>query len=234
MPPWYNTRVDGVLRSSLRAGWAAAKANMLPMLVLWSSAVLTIACYCTFPGFAAMFEPIAALQREYGWMTAFANRMVFTGLIPGMFLLAMRSIRPRHPFAVVAAQSLWCGMWGVICDKLYVFMDWMFGDGTDVLSVAMKTLFDQVPWTILVIAPSNAAFYFWIGHGFSWRRTRSEWPDGFWRTLVMPFLVSNWCVWIPVTAVMFMFPLPLRVHIGGFASAFWTLMCIYLGSRRDP
>ena len=141
MPPWYNTRVDGVLRSSLRAGWAAAKANMLPMLVLWSSAVLTIACYCTFPGFAAMFEPIAALQREYGWMTAFANRMVFTGLIPGMFLLAMRSIRPRHPFAVVVAQSLWCGMWGVICDKLYVFMDWMFGDGTDVLSVAMKTLF---------------------------------------------------------------------------------------------
>ena len=87
----------------MRAGWAAAKANMLPMLVLWSSAVLTIACYCTFPGFAAMFEPIAALQREYGWMTAFANRMVFTGLIPGMFLLAMRSIRPRHPFAVVAA-----------------------------------------------------------------------------------------------------------------------------------
>ena len=80
------------------------------------------------------------------------------------------------------------------------------------------------------IGKTADAFYFWVGRGFSLRRTREEWPSGrFWRTLVLPFLFANWCVWVPVTIVVFLFPLPLRVHIVGFASAFWTLMCLRMG-----
>lgn len=222
------------LSASLKAGWEAAKANRLPMLVLWLLAASTVICYYTVPCVAAAFGPLMEFQLEYGCFAAFANRLVFTGLLPGIFLCSMKSIRPRHPLAVITVQSLWCGLWGVICDKMYIFVDWMFGGGTDVLSVALKTLFDQLPWTVLVIAPANAAFYFWVGRGFSLRRTREEWPSGrFWRTLVLPFLFANWCVWVPVTIVVFLFPLPLRVHIVGFASAFWTLMCLRLG-RRDP
>lgn len=226
--------VETKLSASLKAGWEAAKANRLPMLVLWLLAVSTVICYYTVPCVAAAFGPLMEFQLEYGCFAAFANRLVFTGLLPGIFLCSMKSIRPRHPLAVITVQSLWCGLWGVICDKMYIFVDWMFGGGTDVLSVALKTLFDQLPWTVLVIAPANAAFYFWVGRGFSLRRTREEWPSGrFWRTLVTPFLLANWCVWVPVTIVVFLFPLPLRVHIVGFASAFWTLMCLRLG-RRDP
>ena len=222
------------LSASLKAGWEAAKANRLPMLVLWLLAAATVICYYTVPCVAAAFGPLMEFQLEYGCFAAFANRLVFTGLLPGIFLCSMKSIRPRHPLAVITVQSLWCGLWGVICDKMYIFVDWMFGGGTDALSVALKTLFDQLPWTVLVIAPANAAFYFWIGRGFSLRRTREEWPSGrFWQTLVLPFLFANWCVWVPVTIVVFLFPLPLRVHIVGFASAFWTLMCLRLG-RRDP
>ena len=222
------------LSASLKAGWEAAKANRLPMLVLWLLAASTVICYYTVPCVAAAFGPLMEFQLEYGWFAAFANRLVFTGLLPGIFLCSMKSIRPRHPLAVITVQSLWCGLWGVICDKMYIFVDWMFGGGTDALSVVLKTLFDQLPWTVLVIAPANAAFYFWVGRGFSLRRTREEWPSGrFWRTLVLPFLFANWCVWVPVTVAVFLCPLPLRVHIVGFASAFWTLMCLRLG-RRDP
>lgn len=218
------------LSAQLKAGWEAAKANRLPMLVLWLLAAATATGYYTVPCVAAAFGPLMEFQREYGCFAAFANRLVFTGLLPGIFLCSMKSIRPRHPLAVITVQSLWCGLWGVICDRMYIFVDWMFGGGTDALSVALKTLFDQLPWTVLVIAPANAAFYFWVGRGFSLRRTREEWPSGrFWRTLVMPFLLANWCVWVPVTIVVFLFPLPLRVHIVGFASAFWTLMCLRMG-----
>ena len=213
-----------------KVGWEAAKANRLPMLALWFFAVVSVVGYYTVPCVAAAFKPLIEFQLRHGWLAAFANRLVFTGLLPGLFLCSMKSIRPRHPLAVVVVQSLWCGIWGVVCDKMYVFVDWIFGGGTDVLSVALKTLFDQLPWTVLVIAPSNAAFYFWVGRDFSLRRTREDWPSGaFWRTLVLPFLFANWCVWVPVTIAVFLFPLPLRVHVVGFASAFWTLMCICLG-----
>ena len=218
------------LSASPKAGWEAAKANRLPMLVLWLLAAATVICYYTVHFVEVAFGPLMEFQLEYGCFAAFANRLVFTGLLPGIFLCSMKSIRPRHPLAVITVQSLWCGLWGVICDRMYILVDWMFGGGTDALSVALKTLFDQLPWTVLVIAPANAAFYFWVGRGFSLRRTREEWPSGrFWRTLVLPFLFANWCVWVPVTIVVFLFPLPLRVHIVGFASAFWTLVCLRMG-----
>ena len=218
------------LNAYTKVGWEAAKANRMPMLVLWILATASVIGYYTIPCVAAAFKPLMDFQLRHGWLAAFANRLVFTGLLPGLFLCALKSIRPRHPLVVVAAQALWGGVWGVICDKMYVFVDWMFGSGTDVLSVLLKTLFDQFPWTVLVIAPANAAFYFWVGRNFSLRRTHEEWPsNAFWQTLVMPFLVSNWCVWIPVTVAVFLFPLPLRVHIVGFASAFWTLVCLRMG-----
>ena len=48
-------------------------------------------------------------QLRHGWQAAFADRLVFTGLLPGIFLCSMKSIRPRHPLAVITVQSLWCG-----------------------------------------------------------------------------------------------------------------------------
>ena len=224
----------GEMRTNLAAlamtGLDAAKANRLPMFVLWLIAAAMIVGYSTVPCVAASLELLMELQLKFGWLAAFASRLVFTGLIPGLFLCSMRSLRPDRPLAVIVAQSLWCGIWGVVCDKMYIFVDWMFGAGTDALSVSLKVLFDQLPWTVLVIAPANAVFYFWVGRGFSLRRTHDEWPAGrFWRTLVLSFLLANWCVWIPVTVTVFMFPLPLRVHVVGFVSAFWALMCLRIG-----
>lgn len=212
------------------AGLDAAKANRLPMFVLWLIAAAMIVGYSTVPYVAASLDLLMELQLKFGWLAAFASRLVFTGLIPGLFLCSMRSLRPDRPLAVIAVQSLWCGMWGIVCDKMYILVDLMFGGGADVLSIALKVLFDQLPWTVLVIAPANAVFYFWVGRDFSLRRAREEWPSGrFWQTLVLPFLLANWCVWVPVTVAVFLFPLPLRVHIVGFASAFWTLICLRIG-----
>lgn len=79
--------------------------------------------------------------------------------------------------------------------------------------------------------PLNALFYFWLGRDFSIRRMKTEWPKSFWGERVLPMLLVNWCVWIPVAVVVFLLPLPLRVHVNGFAASFWTLACLYLGSR---
>ena len=71
----------------------------------------------------------------------------------------------------------------------------------------------------------------WIGRGFSFRRTHAEWPRHFYRELVAPNLVSNWCVWFPVQFTVFMFPLDLQIHMNGLVCAFWTLMCLQIGRR---
>ena len=217
-----------------RIGWESAKANAVPMFVLWLLAVATVLAYYLLPGAAEAFEPLRRWQQEGGWRTAFLNRVFFLGLLPGVFLLAVKSLRPENPLATIVAQSLWCGMWGVLTDLLYRFQAFMFGGGADFSTLLVKTLFDQFVFTAFVNAPANAVFFFWVSHGFSVARFRAERPRQFVRGLVLPNLVSNWCVGIPTTFALYALPPPLQLQVSGFVYAFWILMCLQIGLRSAP
>ena len=82
-------------------------------------AAATVWAYYAFPSVAAALEPLRKWQAEGGWWAAFLNRVFFNGLLPGVFLLAIPSIRPRHVLLVIAAQALWGGCWGVATDFFF-------------------------------------------------------------------------------------------------------------------
>lgn len=44
-----------------------------------------------------------------------------------------------------------------------------------------------------------------------------------------PMLISNWIVWSPVMAAVYLFPLPLQVQIVGLAGALWMLVALRSG-----
>ena len=215
----------------LRVGWESVKANAVPMLILQCAAVGSVAAYYFLPSFRALVEPIADWHREYGWRAAFASQAVFCGVLPGLFLLAFRSIRPRHPFLTILAQTLWCGTFGICGNGLFRLMAQAFGDNAQVETVLLKAAIDQFVWTVLVIAPANAVFFFWLGRDFSFARVKCDWPCPFFRRMVMPNLIPNWIVWIPVSLAVFSFPFPLQIHVNGIVCTFWTLMCLQIGRR---
>lgn len=215
----------------LKIGWAAAKANAVPMVVLWALAAATVLSYYFVSGVAAALEPLLRWQTESGWVAAFLNRVFFCGLLPGAFLLSIKSIRPKRPLATIAAQTLWCGLWGVAFDFYFRGLDVVFGPGHDAATLFAKMAADEFAITPLLAAPADAVFFFWLGRDFSFARARADWPCAFYRELVAPNLVSNWCVWVPVGLAVFAFPLPLQIQVSGFAAAFWTLACLQIGAR---
>lgn len=219
------------IRAAIRIGMVSARANILPMVVLWALAAALVGAYYLLGPFREMLEPVAVWHRECGWRTAFVSQMIFCGILPGVFLLAIRSIRPRHPFLTILAQSLWCGGFGVCCNELFRLMADVFGDNAHVSTVLVKSAFDQFVWTVAVIAPANAVFFFWVGRDFSFARVKREWPSPFFRRMVLPNLIPNWIVWIPVSFAIFSFPFPLQIHVNGIVCTFWTLMCIQIGRR---
>jgi len=219
------------LKSPWRIGWESVKANAVPMVVLWIITAATLLAYYFVPGVAAAFEPLKRWQVESGWLAAFLNRVFFCGILPGVFLLTVKSIRPSHPFATVIALALWCGMWGVVCDWLYRMQCVWFGNGTGFLTLLLKAAVDQFVFTAFLNAPANAAFFFWLSRDFSFRRFASERPAGFVRRIVMPNLITNWCVGVPVIFAVYAFPQPLQVQVSGFTSAFWMLVCLQIGKR---
>ena len=222
------------MKRAVQIGWHSARANLIPAVVLWLMAASAVWAYYRLPGVSRAFDEFVGFQNRWGWPVVFGLRAFFCGALPGVFLLTLKSIRPKRPLTVVVIQILWCGAWGVVCDWFYGVQDILFGSGYDAVTVLAKTFVDQFPWTILVISPVNSAFYFWMGRDFSLKRLREDWPHGaFFRNVMLPNLIANWCVWIPVTVAVFLFPAPLRVHVSGFVSAFWFLLCLQVGARSN-
>ena len=106
--------MERYVKGPLRIGWESAKANAVPMAVLWTVAAGLVVGYYCVPGVADCFAPLARWQRESGWLAAFANLFVLCGVIPGIFAWSIRELRPKHPLATLLAQSVWCGAWGIV------------------------------------------------------------------------------------------------------------------------
>ena len=205
------------------------KRNRLPMVVLWAVFVAAVLAYYTLPMVSAALEPLARWQRESGWFAAFLNRVIFCGLIPGVFIVCVKSLRPKHVVAVIAVQTVWSGICGVVSDGMFSLNAHLFGTGVDFLTLCVKTAICQFVWTPIFFAPLGAVVYFWMGRDFSAERFRREIPSRFYYGLVLPNLLVNWALWIPVTFAIHMFPTPLQIQLSGLASALFSLMLLAIG-----
>lgn len=210
-------------------GLGAVRANFAPMVVLWGLASLAILAFYRVPAAEAVFGPLSAWQTQSGWMAAFLNRVIFCGVIPGIFLLSVKSIRPPRPLLTIAVYSLWGGLWGIACDGFFTLQAAMFGTGTDVATLVKKTLVDQLVWDVFLCTPVNAAFFPWVARDFK-RGPRRDFHDFLQDCLAL--LVTNWIVWIPVTVIVYAFPLPLQIQLVGLACSFWMLVALWAAAGK--
>lgn len=218
-----------VRSNPLASAIASVRVNLVPMVVLWTLAVALLAFYYWMPGGAALLDPLMDWQTQGGWLAAFLNRVVLLGVLPGVFLLSCRSIRPPRPYLTILAYALWGGAWGVFDNVLFAFLARCFGQGTDLGTLLMKTLVGQLIGTILVGLLPSVLFFRWVAADFSIARMRAEWPRQFFREACLSLLLANWIVWIPVYVCTYAFPLPLQVQLFGLAGCFWMLVSLQAG-----
>ena len=221
----------GAVRGAFRIGIASVRANAIPMLFLWIFAAALSVSYHFAPCVAAALQPLWRFQCDYGAWAAFANQFFFCGVIPAVFLLTVPSIRTRYPLLKALAQSLWCGAWGVVYLWFYGAQTRLFGTGHDWATLAAKTAFDQFVWSPFVSVPLSSVFFLWLGSDFSRTGLRAKVRTGFVKRIVLPNLISSWCVWIPAVSAVYALPLPLQVQTLGLVGSFWALMCLQIGKR---
>lgn len=222
-----------VCASPLKVALTSVRDNFVPMVVLWLFAAMLVFAYYCIPGCAEALGPLARWQCRSGSRGAFLGLAFFCGIVPGLFFLAVQSVRPPRPVLTMLAQTVWGGLWGVAGNWLYSAQSVWFGGNADWKTLLLKTAVDQFIWTPFILSPFNAAFFFWLGRDFSFRRVAAELPRHFVRAVFLPNLISNWLVWIPVLCVVYAFPLPLQIHLSGVASAFWALLCLRIGRWNE-
>ena len=219
----------GGVRGAMGIGLASAQANVVPMAVLWGFAAALVVGYYRIPAVSSVLSVVAEWQVRGGHFAAFLNRVVFSGVIPWLFMLSFRSLRPRRPVAVMIAVSVFCGTFGIVCEWMYLAHAAIFGTGIDAATLLKKTLSAQFIWTPLVFCPASTVFFFWVGCDFSFGRFSQEWPKDFLKRAMLPNLITNWMVWIPAIFVIHAFPTPLQIQLSGLVGSLWALMLLALG-----
>lgn len=219
--------VDG--KQSVLIGLEAVTANAVPMVVLWALAALLVGGYYSFHGVAAALEPLAEWQRQRDLIAVSVNRLVFCGLLPGVFLIIWNEDGWARVLRTILAQTVFAVVCGIISNWMYSWNAQLFGEGIDLATVTMKTIVCQFVWTPLLFVPLGSVVYFWIGRDLSLARLRKEWPDNFLCACYLPNLLTNWVIWMPVSMVIHLFPTALQIQLSGLASAFLSLAFITLG-----
>ena len=217
------------IHKALGTGLASARANLVPMVVLWSLAGMLVMGYYTVPGVAETLDPLKQWQTESGWVASFLNMFFFCGALPGVFLLVQKSLRVRHPFLTIAVQSVWSGVCGIVSGWMYDLNALWFGAGLDFRTLVAKTAVAQFLWTPLFFVPIASLVYFWIGREFSIRRCQNELKAEFLWSNVAPTLIANWAIWIPCTMLVVMLPTALQVQVSGLINAVLFLVQLWIG-----
>lgn len=219
------------LPGPVRFGWESVRANALPMVVLWGLAVAAVAAYYLMPDAAGALKVFADWQVEYGKFASFVNRFICGGVVPGIFLLTMPSIRPQRAVATVLAQAVWCGFMGIAVDVFFSLQGMWFGTEPTLRTAIVKTLVDQFGFCVLFVTPLNALFYAWMGNGFTFRRQNGGMTWDWFARSYSSNIVMNWAITVPMLVCVYSFPMELQITVSGFIGVVQALLFIFIGRK---
>ncbi|MDR0536385.1 MAG: hypothetical protein LBG65_08595 [Puniceicoccales bacterium] len=238
------TQNPKTLLPALRIGCAAARANLVPGLILQAAAAFLLLSYYNSPTLRDTLHGVENLKMRWGPLYTFLSAATFCGLLPWLFRIALPGLCPRRPWAELLFGLLY---WGAICqvtDQFYQFQAWLWGelvcgsrDANHPWVIAVKTACDMLLFTPAIAAPCNAISHLWKDRDFSFSKTRQALRGHWYRDIVMPSLVPNWVIWTPGIALTYALPQPLQLPMANLIGCFWALLCITIASKtqtRNP
>jgi len=223
------------LSRAIRLAAAAARANLLPGLLLQCLKLAYFSAYVAHDGTRIFLAQVAHVKEEAGYAFTFFSYVLASALLPEILRIAFfQGGRPtrRNLWLFLTAAPAW-GMLGVLVDFFYRSQEAWFGAGTDFQTILLKILVDQFLYSPFMANPLALAWFLWRDEGFR----RSAWRRVFCRDFIVerlfPVQVSGWMIWIPGVALVYAMPPLLQVPVAVFIQAFWVLVFTTLEQRRS-
>ena len=224
---------ESVWRTLWARNVAAAKANLVPGLILQAVGLLVVLLYYYFEPAKSVFMSVAGFKEQHGYVYSGIATVIFGGLIPCIVHLLTGQV-PSGMIRAYALFSIFFWLWrGIEVDAFYRLQAVMFGSEASATVVIKKVLVDQFVYCVLWASPVCAFFYSWRDHRFSWRSYRVTHDAKSFLVEVMSFLVATWMVWIPATAIIYSLPSPLQIPLFNLALCFFVLLMSVLGDRSQ-
>jgi hypothetical protein len=221
------------LEAPWHAGWRAARANLLPGLGLWLMGLILVAAYYYHAPTHAALERLTVLRGRTGLLFPVVGTLLCGGLLPILYLRRDPAVRADYQFRnCVFLLSFWAYK-GVEIEVWYHILARVIGPGNDVRTIALKGAVDQflyspfyaVPVTVLVFAFNHA--------GLRFAPIVADFRAGGWyRRHILPTVVANAAMWIPLVCLVYALPLPLQTLLFDLALCFCILLVAHITRRK--
>lgn len=215
---------ESVWVQALRKGFAAARANLIPGLILQAVALLIILGYYYLPVFHELLLRLQHAKDSLGLPGSMLSTSLFGAVIPFLIQRYLLRLPVCDSWTALGALALFWGYKGIEIDCFYRFQAWLFGTGTDAATLAGKVAFDQFCFSAIWAVPTMAIFYIWKDCGFHLRDTAAVLRRNFWAEKVLPPLLSNWGVWIPAVTMIYCLPTPLQLPMQNLVLCIFVLL----------
>jgi hypothetical protein len=216
-----------------RAGWRAARANLAPGLVLWAvGSALVFAYYHHAPTHAAL-ERLTDLHTRMGLLFSFLGTMLCGGLLPILYLRLDPAVRADYRLKNCLFLLAFWGYKGVEIELFYRVLAHVVGADNSVRTIAIKAAFDQfvyspffaVPVTVLVFSLNHA--------GLRFGPVLADIRSGHWyRRHVLPTVVANAALWIPMVCLVYALPLALQTLLFDLGLCYCILLVAHITRRK--
>ena len=206
---------------------AAARANLVPGLVLQSVAVIIVAAYFLWPAARAAMESVAAFKGRIGIWYPIISTSFFAGTLPLLMQRLQRGGRVEGWNVWPFYALFWAGI-GIIVDYFYLWQSRWFGNEVNFETIAKKVLVDEFIFSPFLAMPLICVGFAWKDNGFSFTRTRESLGRKWFVVRVFPMIVAAWIVWIPTVSLIYSLPLALQFPVQNVVQCVWALILMFL------
>lgn len=220
-------------RPPLRIGWEAVRANALPAFIIQAVMLAILIGYFLHPGFAALLHQLADVKRTYGILFVITATVLAGSILPelSIVLLFQRGhVRAENLRNVLSTAPIWA-IAGITVDLMYRALAAWLGEQATLVVVVAKICIDQFVYNVFFAAPYTVIAYEWKNSGFSFAALRGCFTFDYYKDKIVPTLLTNWAVWIPLIGMIYSLPLALQFPLFSLALTFWVLLLTYMTNR---
>ena len=214
----------------LTVGLIAARANLVPALVIQAAVVSVVLAYYLWEPARAWLERLAEFKREGGYLFSLVAGVVAGGLLPELLTVAVfqRWRVRRENLSGLAFGACFWGVMALVVDLFYHLQALAFGSGVDLATVFKKTVIDQFVFTPFITIPLTVVVFEWKQARYRLGAVSRALGRGFYRRKVLPAVVSGMGFWLPVVVFVYSLPLPLQFPLFTLALTLWVMIITWI------
>ncbi len=216
------------------AGLRAARANVLPGLLVQAIMLAVLLGYYFYPPTRDALNRLADLKQRWGYGYSAIAAIVAGAFVPEVMRIMVFQkgrVRRANFHNLIFTVPFWCGM-GLVVDLLYRCQAVWFGSEVTFPIVVRKVLVDQFLYNPIFAAPVTAILYDWKNRGYPARILGGFLTINYYRDTVLPTLFATWGVWIPIVSILYSLPQLLQVPLFALALSLWVILYTWMSEQR--